>query len=108
MRMSIASFWLLTVWSGAAAAASTAEVIDGLKKMNTDMCIQIGSNVPHAPKDPKLVSPYCACVSEAYWQSVPDAEQQEVISKGSSPGVRRNLNTRMLAAQAACKKQIGF
>jgi hypothetical protein len=82
--------------------------INSLKKMNTDMCIQIGSNVPDAPKDSKLSGPYCQCVSDGYWGSVPKAEQDELLTKGSSPGIQKNMDARMAVAQAACKKKIGF
>ncbi len=76
--------------------------------MNTDMCVQIGSNVPAAPKNPKLLAPYCACVSDVYWQSVPAAEQNELATKGTSPGVQKNMDTRLASAQGACKTKIGF
>ena len=102
------SICLLVATSGAVSAASTAEVVDGLKKMNTDMCVQIGSNVPDAPKNPKLVAPYCGCVSDAYWQSVPANEQKELATKGTSQGVQKNMDARLVAAQRACKKKIGF
>ena len=102
------SICLLVATSGAVSAASTAEVVDSLKKMNTDMCVQIGSNVPDAPKNPKLVAPYCGCVSDTYWQSVPATEQQELATKGTSQGVQKNIDARLVAAQRACKKKIGF
>lgn len=101
-------FCLFLVTAGPATAASTAEMVTGLKKMNTDMCVQIGSNVPDAPKNPKLTVPYCGCVSDVYWQSVPVAEQQELAKKGASQGVQKNMDARMAAAQNACKKKIGF
>lgn len=107
MRLTIAFLYLPAVWSGASAAGSPADAINGLKKKNTDLCVQVGRHVPDAPKNPKLVAPYCGCVSEAYWQSVPTAEQQALVRKGTSPGVEKNRDARMAAAQVACKKKIG-
>jgi hypothetical protein len=108
MSLNTTVFCLIAACSTVAIAASTAQVVDGLKKMNTDMCLQIGSNVPDAPKKVNLLAPYCGCVTELYWQSVPAAEQQELASKGTSAGIQKNLDARLAAAQGACKKKIGF
>lgn len=108
MRLVFIFFCMLTIWTDTVLAASPAQVIDGLKKMNTDMCVQMGSNVPDAPKNPKLVAPYCGCVSEVYWQSVPTAEQQELATKGTSLSVQNKADACIAPAQKACKKKIGF
>ena len=91
-----------------ASAVTKADAIGSLKKMNTDACVQIGSNVPDAPKNPKLIAPYCGCVSDAYWMAVPVSEQEELLTKGNSPGIAKNLDSRMAAAQVACRKKLAF
>lgn len=101
-------FFFCTGVTALASAVTTAEAIGSLKKMNTDTCVQIGSNVPDAPKNPKLIAPYCGCVSDAYWMAVPVSEQQELLTKGASPGMAKNLDSRMAAAQVACRKKLAF
>ncbi len=91
-----------------ASAAEADDRINSLKKANTDMCIKIGSNVPDAPKDAKLSAPYCGCVSDNYWASVPKSEQDELLTRGTSPGIQKNMDARMTVAQVSCKKKIGF
>ena len=81
---------------------------DGLKKMNTDLCISAGTHIDGAPKDAKLVKPYCNCVTESYWDSVPKSEIQELLTAGTSKGIRDNLQKRMDAAKALCRKKVGF
>ncbi len=91
-----------------AGAAQANDPISALKKANTDMCIKIGSNVPDAPKDTKLTAPYCQCVSDNYWASVPKAQQDELLTRGTSPGIQTSMDARMASAQLACKKKVGF
>ena len=93
------------IFAGAAAAD---DQINSLKKANTDMCVKIGSNVPDAPKDSKLSAPYCECVHDNYWASVPKNEQDELLARGTSPGIQKNMDARMAVAQASCKKKVGF
>jgi hypothetical protein len=102
------SVMLLALLSGVTSAAMADDRINGLKKVNTDMCIRFGVNMPDAPKDAKLVPGYCNCVSDTYWASVPKAESDELLSTGTSARVQQNLTARMNAAQVACKKKIGF
>lgn len=81
---------------------------DGLKKMNTDMCITAGGQIDAHPKDPKLVKPFCNCLTETYWDSVPKADVKELLTTGNSIGIQNNIEKRMDAATAVCKKKVGF
>lgn len=84
------------------------ERLEGLKKINTDFCKRAGTHLPDAPKDAAQVEPYCHCVSDSYWESVPKSEVDELLGKGTSPAIQANLKPRMKAAQLGCKKKIGF
>lgn len=82
--------------------------LDDLKKINTEMCIRAGAHVAGAPSDAKLTEPYCNCVTQAYWESVPKSEVAELMAGGSSLGIRTNQKARMDAAKSACKKKLSF
>lgn len=84
------------------------ERLDGLKKMNTDICMQIGAEAAGAPAEGKLTAPYCNCVTNAYWDSVPKSEVQQLMTDGQSPGIGANLKARMEAAKKMCKKKLEF
>lgn len=82
--------------------------LEGLKKMNTDLCIRAGAHVAGAPSDAKLTVPYCNCVTQTYWDSVPKSEVEELMTGGRSPSIGANLKPRMDAARSVCKKKLAF
>ncbi len=105
MRAAIAMLSCLSLCVGLAWAD---ERLDGLKKMNTEACVSFGSSLPGAPKDAKLIEPFCDCVSDNYWASVPQSEIDELLSAGHSVSLGRHVTERMGAAKASCKKKLGF
>lgn len=113
MRLLIAVFGCLSLVSSFAFAQLTLET---LKKGNTDFCIEAGTKMPGAPKDTKQIKPYCSCVSDVYWDSVPKKDFEDFIKEQSSDGddhdagdrIAEASQPRMKAAMAACKKKIGF
>lgn len=106
---------LRTVVAGACSAlALSAHAVDkpdplaSLKAANRDACVQAGVRPKDAPKREELVAPYCQCVSDVYWDSVPAASVQELLTQHDSPDIRDNYKTRWQAAKSSCRQKLGF
>lgn len=109
MRYRIAVVCNVILLSGAASGAAQAQ--DGLveyKKGNTDACMQLGTRAPSSPRDPRQLAPYCHCVSERYWASVPKRDVDVLLSTGRSFEIGKNVVARLHVAMAACKQRMGF
>jgi TRAP-type C4-dicarboxylate transport system substrate-binding protein len=107
MRCSITVLTCLTLLTGAAMADDR---VDRAKKKNTDMCITLSTAVRDSTMTVKQAAPYCACVSDTFWDSVPKSEQKAILENGASTEIRAggHWQPRAEAAQATCKKKLGF
>lgn len=105
MRNILAAFVGLALCTANAAAN---ESFDELKKMNIKMCAGAGMGADGKPTTPKLAESFCTCTTHAYWDSVPKAEVQELLTTGDSKRVTANVDKRWKAAEAVCKKKAGF
>lgn len=84
------------------------ERLDGLKKMNAEGCVSVIELDKTAPKDPKLAKPYCTCVYDTYFDSLTQAEKNNMfLGTPAPPNMQKNLQVRLQAAQAACRKKVG-
>lgn len=90
------------------ANAAANEQLDALKKMNIQMCAGGGVGADGKPTTPKLAEAFCTCTTHTYWDSVPKAELQELLTTGDSKRVTANVDKRWKAAEAVCKKKAGF
>lgn len=84
-----------------------AKVMPELKKANTDICLKMGASARGAPKAPEKMPAFCGCVSDAYWNSVPQSEYNLLLQTGKSPSLEANLEKRLDVAKAACLKKTG-
>jgi hypothetical protein len=83
--------------------------LDGMKKMNSDGCVKAIEFEEHAPKNASQVKPYCTCVYETYFDGFTKAEQSQLMSGGPAPEkLQKSLPGHLEAAQASCRKKIGF
>lgn len=83
--------------------------LDGMKKMNAEGCVEAIKFEGHPPKDTKQVKPYCTCVYDLYYDGFTPAEQKQLFSGAPAPEKLQNsLPARLEAAQAQCRKKIGF
>lgn len=78
------------------------------KKANNDACIELAPVSPGAPKNPAQLKPYCSCVAQYYWDSVPDRDVRLLLATGSAPEISRNVLVRLQMAMSACRTKIGF
>jgi hypothetical protein len=61
-----------------------------------------------APKDPKLAKPYCTCVYNTYFDNFTQAEKNNLfLGTPAPPNMQQNLQIRLQAAQAECRKKLG-
>lgn len=90
------------------ANAAANESFEELKKMNIQMCAGGGMGPDGKPATKKVVESYCTCTTHTYWDSVPKAEVQELLTTGDSKRVTANVEKRWKAAEAVCKKKAGF
>jgi hypothetical protein len=85
------------------------ERLDGMKKMNADGCVESIKFEEHAPKDAKLVKPYCTCVYDTYFNGFSPAEQKQLFGGIPASGkLEGSLPARLESAKAQCRKKIGF
>jgi len=84
-----------------------AKVLPELKQANTDICMKMGASAGGAPKAPEKMPAFCGCVSDAYWDSVPQSEYNLLLQTGKSPLLEANLEKRLDLAKAACLKKAG-
>jgi hypothetical protein len=84
--------------------------LEGLKKINREGCIRVIDLEENAPKDAKQVKPYCTCVYEAYFEGFTKAEQEQLFASLAPlpEKLEKSLPVRLKAAQAQCRKKIGF
>lgn len=83
--------------------------LDGLKKMNSEGCVKTVAFEENAPKDAKQVKPYCTCVYDTYFDGLTKAEQSQLASGAPAPEkLLKRLPDHLAAAQAQCRKKIGF
>jgi len=84
------------------------ERLDGLKKMNAEGCVAVIELDKTAPKDPKLAKPYCTCVYDTYFDNFTQAEKNNMfLGTPAPPNMQKNLQIRLQAAQAECRKKVG-
>ena len=86
--------------------AQAATVMPELKKANTEICIKMGESAPGAPNDPARMPAFCDCVSDAYWDSVPQKEYNMLTQTGASPALEAGMEKRLNLAKAACLKKV--
>lgn len=82
--------------------------LDGMKKMNSEGCVQAIEFEENAPKDPKQVKPYCTCVYDTYYNKFSKEEQNQMFSAPASDKLQKSMTARLQAAKAECRKKIGF
>jgi len=68
---------------------------------------QDGRAARGAPKQAEKMPAYCACVSDVYWDSVPQGEYELLIKTGKSPALEASMEKRLGLAKAACSKKAG-
>jgi hypothetical protein len=84
------------------------ERLDGLKQMNAEGCVKVISLEKDAPQDPKLAKPYCTCVYDTYYDKFTQAEKDHMFLKTPAPpNMQENLQIRLKAAKAECRKKVG-
>ena len=106
-KMALIGIAMLTLATSYKAQADSR--LDGMKKMNADGCVEAIKFEEHAPKDAKQVKPYCTCVYDVYYDGFTPAEQKQLLSGAPAPEKLQNsLPARLEAAQAQCRKKIGF
>ncbi|MDY7547403.1 hypothetical protein QN379_14505 [Glaciimonas sp. Gout2] len=88
-----------TVWG--------ATVLPQLKQANTQVCIQMGASAQGTPKNKTKLPTFCDCVSNTYWNSVPQAEYDSLIKTGKSPLLEASMEKRLNVAKASCLKKNG-
>ena len=100
--VAIAAFSL----AAASQLAWGAKVMPELKKANTEICLKMcGSARGARAVERDLI--FCGCVSDAYWDSVPQSEYNLLVQTGKSPSLEANLEKRLDVAKAACLKKAG-
>jgi hypothetical protein len=85
--------------------------LDGMKKMNSEGCVQAIQFEERAPKDASQVKPYCTCVYEVYFDGFTPSEQSQLYSFSVAPKpekLTKSLPLRLKAAKEQCRKKIGF
>ncbi len=83
------------------------ERMDALKKMNVEGCESVIELDKTAPKDRKLAKPYCTCVYDTYFDNFTQAEKNSMfLGTPAPPNMQKNLQARLQAAQAACRKKV--
>lgn len=100
--------WLFAMQFTTMGAAKADDMLANLKAANIEACMKAGVHPKDAPKKAELVEPYCKCVTDAYWDSVPKASINQLITEHHSPDVADNYRPRMAAAKAVCKKKLDF
>jgi hypothetical protein len=102
----LAGLTLMLSWHFSAQADNR---LDGMKKMNAEGCVESIKFEEHAPKESKQVKPYCYCVYEVYYNGFTPAEQNQLFAGVLAPEkLQKSLPARLEAAQAQCRKKIGF
>jgi len=83
------------------------ERLDGLKQMNADGCVKVIALDKNAPKDPKLVKPYCTCIYDTYYDSFTEAEKTNMfLGRPAPPDMQKSLQDRLKVAKAECRKKV--
>jgi hypothetical protein len=81
--------------------------LDGLKKMNVEGCVSVIELDKTAPKDRKLAKPFCTCVYDTYFDNFTQAEKNNMfLGTPAPPNMQKDLQIRLKAAQAACRKKV--
>lgn len=106
-RTTILGILMLTLSAQYQAQADSG--LDGLKKINTEGCVEGIKFEEHAPKDSKQVKPYCTCVYDVYYDGFTPVERKQLFSGAPAPEkLQKSLPSRLEAAQAQCRKKFGF
>ena len=67
----------------------------------------MGASAQGTPKNAAKLPAFCSCVSDTYWNSVPQAEYDAMIKSGKSPLLEASMETRLNLAKASCLKKSG-
>lgn len=89
------------------ASAHADDVIDGLKQMNTEGCTKAAQFEPNPPKGAAQTKSYCTCVYDVYYGGFSQKERANITAVPSKKEGEA-LMKRLEAAQAQCRKKIGF
>ncbi|PUA16775.1 hypothetical protein [Glaciimonas sp. PCH181] len=98
---------ILTLILSCSNTAWGATVMPELKKANTEICIKMGRSAQGAPKNEAKMPAFCNCVTDTYWDSVPQAEYNLLTASGKSPSLEANMEKRLNLAKAICLKKAG-
>lgn len=83
--------------------------LEAMKKVNVDGCVSAIALEENPPKDAKQVKPYCTCVYDIHFGTLTKTEQDQLWSGGPTPEkLEKSLPARLKAAQAQCRKKLGF
>lgn len=91
-------------------AALAAAIPGDMREGYVQACRTFGAKDPSAPQDPAKLAKYCECVTDAYWDSVPQEEldgmlsemQARTVDGRSTRAVKEQALKRRMAARQQC------
>lgn len=88
-------------------SAHADDAINALKQMNTEGCTKAAKFEPDPPKGEAQTKSYCTCVYDVYYGGFSPKERANITSVPTKKE-GEDLMKRLEAAQAQCRKKIGF